>query len=280
MTSEFLRWNAEPDLRSPVLVCAFEGWNDAGEAATTAARFLADRGSAPVVASIDAEEFYDFTTVRPRVELDHRQRRSLIWPANDFRATSINGHDFVILTGYEPQLKWRTFSSVIIDLARQIDARLVVTLGALLTDVPHSRPVPVYGSTDNTTLAGELDLEMSSYEGPTGIVGALQTQCHTVGLPTASLWAAVPSYVSGAQSPKAALAILDKLQQLLAVSIPTTDLEIATADYERQISQLVEEDEDTADFVAQLEAAHDEAEQLTGNPEELIAEVERFLRDR
>jgi proteasome assembly chaperone (PAC2) family protein len=282
-----IRWLSNtPELRSPILITAFEGWNDAGDAASIAAAHLADRWDGVALAEIDAEYFYDFSTTRPLVHLDEDRRRSLTWPSNVFRACRIPGasRDAIVLVGLEPQLRWRTFCDQVIAAARALDVSQIITLGSLLADIPHSRPVEVYGATEDTALMAELDLEPSSYEGPTGIVGVLSTQCREAGIPTASVWAAVPSYVPGAPSPKAGLALVDRVCEVMGTSVYSTDLEIAAATYERQVDQLVAEDDDTAGYVADLEEAWDDAdeepdEELDNDPETLLAEVEQFLRE-
>ena len=199
-----------PTLRSPVLIAAFEGWNDAGDAATLAARHVADRWDANPLAEIDAELFYDFSAVRPLVQLDEDRRRTLTWPTNLFRAATVPGaqRDVVVLVGLEPQLRWRTFCEQVTATAQLLGVSQVITLGALLADVPHTRPVEVYGATDDDRLMAELELSPSTYEGPTGIVGVLSSACRDAGIPTASFWSAVPSYVPGAPSPKAALSLV------------------------------------------------------------------------
>lgn len=283
-----LRWLANrPELRSPVLITAFEGWNDAGDAASIAARHLADRWDGTPLAEIDAEHFYDFSTTRPLVQLDEQRRRSLTWPTNLFRSCKVSGAatDVVVLIGLEPQLRWRTFCQQVVETARMLDVSRVISLGALLADVPHSRPVEVYGSTGDEALMAELDLSPSSYEGPTGITGVLSTECAAAGIPTASFWATVPSYVPGAPSPKAGLALVERVADLIGTSVYSTDLEIAAATYERQVDQLVAEDDETAGYVADLEEAWDgqetdlDDEELENDPETLLAEVEQFLRD-
>ncbi len=279
-----LNWlRATPDLRDPVLIVAFEGWNDAGDAATIAARHLAERFDATPLASIDPERYYDFSTTRPLVHLDEDRNRSITWPENELLAgrASSSGNDLVVLLGLEPQLRWRTFCEQVVAVARAIGASRVVTLGALLADVPHTRPVEVYGATDDPALMDQLDLAASSYEGPTGIVGVLSTEATAAGFPTASFWAAVPSYVPGAPSPKAGLALVHKVCELLGTSVFVTDLEIAAASYERQVDELVAEDDDTLEYVRDLEDAWDldEADDLNDDPELLVAEVEEFLRD-
>ncbi|MDG2026367.1 MAG: PAC2 family protein [Acidimicrobiales bacterium] len=287
-----IRWLSNvPELRSPILITAFEGWNDAGDAASIAARHLADRWDGSSLAEIDAEFFYDFSTTRPLVQLDDDRQRSLTWPTNMFRSCRISGatRDAIVLTGLEPQLRWRTFCEQVIATAEAVGVGQVITLGALLADVPHSRPVEVYGATDDEELMSELDLEPSSYEGPTGIVGVLSSMCREAGIPTASVWATVPSYVPGAPSPKAGLALVERVCDVIGTSVYCTDLEIAAATYERQVDELVSEDDDTAGYVADLEEAWDDAdengdeeevdEELDDDPETLLAEVEQFLRD-
>ncbi len=281
---EQLRWlGDENDLRSPVLIAAFEGWNDAGDAASIAATHLADRLDATTVAEIDPEPFYDFSTTRPLVQLDDARRRSITWPANTIRAARVSAaaRDVVVLVGLEPQLRWRSFCELVEAAALRLGVSQVITLGALLADVPHTRDVEVYGSTDDPDLMTELNLAPSSYEGPTGIVGVLSGHCRNAGFATASFWAAVPSYVPGAPSPKAALALLHRVCDTLGTSVYVTDLEIAAATYERQVNELVAEDDETAAYVADLEEAWDAAEEddLDDDPELLVAEVEEFLRD-
>jgi proteasome assembly chaperone (PAC2) family protein len=276
---EHLRWSSRPELLQPVVVAAFEGWNDAGDAASTAVAWLRDRWQARRFASIDPEEFFDFTSTRPQVELVDGVTRSIKWPANDFSAARIGpGRDVVLLAGTEPQLKWRTFCEQVTGLARSLDAGMVVTLGALLAEVAHSRPVSVVCTSSDRELMLRLGVSASTYEGPTGIVGVLHDACRRAGLPSASLWAAVPAYVPGAPSPKAALALVERTAQLLDVGVTTTDLQIASAAYERQVSEVVADDEDMAGYVARLEAREDEGDDVT--PGSLVEEVERFLRNR
>ena len=272
-----VEWSRLPTVERPVVVAAFAGWNDAGDAATWAVRHLHNRLVAEPFAEIDSEEFYDFTDTRPMVELDG-DTRVLNWPQNTF--SFVTESNLVLVQGVEPQLKWRTFAEQIIDVARETDARMVVTLGALLADVPHSRPVTVYGSCEDETLGARMGLERSSYEGPTGIVGVVTSLTQTAGIPTASLWAAVPNYVSGAPSPKAALALVTRLQELLEITIPTTDLEIAAAAYERQINDLVAADDDLVSFIGELEEHYDGGNLEAPDPTAFVEEVEQFLRDQ
>ena len=273
---------AQPTLHQPVLVAAFEGWNDAGEAATFAARFLAERWGAEPFATIDPEEFFDFTSTRPHVQLDDDGLREIVWPATTLSSASVPDTelDVIFVIGSEPQLKWRTFCREIVEVATEYEARLVVSLGALLAEIPHSRPVSVVGTAYDGELVRRLGLTQSAYQGPTGIVGVLHDAFRRAGVPSASLWAAVPTYVPSAPSPKAALALVERIGQLLSIPMVTTDLEIAAASYERQIDELVADDDETAAYVARLEQAADEAPEIVEPQGDLIEEVERFLRDQ
>ena len=273
---EHLRWSSRPALRKPVVIAAFEGWNDAGDAASTAARWLRDRFAPRVFAEIDPEEFFDFTTTRPQVRMEDGVRR-IDWPLTDLSAGAEGGRDVVVVLGSEPQLRWRTFCEQVLSVVRQLDARLVVTLGALLAEVPHTRPVRVIGTAENDDLIERLRLHRSTYEGPTGIVGVLQDQCRSRGVPSLSLWAAVPTYVSGPSSPAAALALVRRVADLLAAPIDTSELEAEATAYVRRIDEVVADDEDLVPFLARLESAYDE-ETPVGT--DLIEEVERFLRDQ
>jgi predicted ATP-grasp superfamily ATP-dependent carboligase len=279
---DHVRWRTRPTLDRPVLVAAFEGWNDAGDAASGAVRYLIDRYEAERVADIDAEEFFDFTSTRPQAEIDEDGVRQIVWPATEVYAASLPGEakDVLLMIGAEPQLKWRTFCAQVTGLARELGCRLVVILGALVAEVPHSRPVPVVGTVTDPALQAELGLQPSTYQGPTGVVGVLSAACREAGLPAASLWAAVPTYVPTAPSPKAVLALLEHTAEVLGTWVPTTELEIASAAYERQVTELVQEDDETSEYVTQLEARHDADDEDTGAAQSLVEEVERFLRDR
>jgi proteasome assembly chaperone (PAC2) family protein len=274
-----IRWDKHPPLRDPVFIAAFEGWNDAGDAASGAVRYLLDRYDGQEFAHVDPEEFFDFTSARPHVRVDEEGQRGLTWPTTDFHVITLpDDRDAVLVVGTEPHLRWRTFGEEIVELAKELGCSLFVTLGAMVAEVPHSRPVRVVGSVTEPTLGERLDLPASTYEGPTGIVGVLTSACVEAELPTASLWAAVPTYVPAAPSPKAALALVERLAEVLEVWLPTTDLEIAAASYERQVSELVAEDDETADYVRNLEDSHDRDIDQPGRS--LVEEVERFLRDR
>jgi len=282
---DHVRWQSRPQLRRPVLVAAFEGWNDAADAASTAARYLRDRWSARPFASIDPEEFYDFTSTRPEVRLHQGVTRRIVWPQNELSAAPLPGaaRDVIVLLGHEPQLKWRTFSEQVVRVATELGVEMIVILGALLADVAHTRPVRVTGTAADADLIRRLELGRSTYEGPTGIVGVLHDAFATAHLPSASLWAAVPHYVAATPSPKAALALVERTAEVLSTSVLTVDLQVAAADYERQVSEVVTADDDVAAYVHRLEASADEddvadMEQVTG--EVLADELERFLRDQ
>jgi proteasome assembly chaperone (PAC2) family protein len=278
-----LRWTRSPRLERPIVLAAFEGWNDAGDAASTAVRHIRDRLSAQPFAELDPEEFFDFTSTRPTIEILDGQSRRLNWPSTELAANDLRGRgDLITLIGTEPQLKWRTFCDEIIGVVRAVDARLVIVLGALLAEVAHTRPTEVFGTTYDSRLADDLGLDTSSYEGPTGIVGVLHAACLDAGIPSVSLWASVPSYVPGAPSPKAALALVRSTAELLPVDVPVTDLEIASAAYERQVSRLVSEDEETATYVSQLESRFDDPDDEDDelDAEVLVEEVEQFLRNQ
>jgi proteasome assembly chaperone (PAC2) family protein len=275
------------------MVIAFEGWNDAGDAASTAESYLADQWRARRFASIDPEEFYDFTTTRPQIRLVDGITRSIDWPTNEFKAAAIPGtsRDAVFLHGTEPQLRWRTFAATVIGVAQAVGVEMVVTLGALLAEVPHTRPVRVTGTGADPELVARLGLHQSRYEGPTGIVGVLHDGLARAGVASASLWATVPHYVGQTPSPKAALALVERTAELLDSRVATTDLDIAAAAYERQVSEAVEADEDAAAYVRSLELTDDDNDDSTDTDDldegrievfggdALAAEVERFLRE-
>jgi predicted ATP-grasp superfamily ATP-dependent carboligase len=266
-----------------VLVAAFRGWNDGAQGASLAASFLAQSWHARRFADIDPEEFFDFQATRPHVALEDGLTRRINWPETAFYHASIPGtdRDAVLSLGIEPNLRWRTFSDEIVALAEDLKVGLVVTLGALLADVPHTRPAPVTGSASDPKLVEELGLASSRYEGPTGIVGVLHDACRRAGVPSASLWAAVPHYASLAASPKAALALCERLAGLLGTQFDLADLERASEAYEQQVSEAVASDEETEAYVRDLEARRDAlGEQLdVPSGETLAAELTRFLRE-
>ena len=282
-----LQWEYRPDgLRAPALICAFKGWNDAADSASSALSFVGTALNGARFATIDPEEFYDFQSVRPRVKLVDNHARAIEWPAVELFEARVPRapRDLVLMVGTEPSMRWRTFTKVIIDLAEALGTQLVVTMGALLADVPHTRPVSVTGLASDQGLVARLGLTRSSYEGPTGIVGVLHAACQDAGLPSASLWAAVPHYIAAAPNPKAALALVRKLEGLVGVAVDATDLEDAAADYDRQVNAAVQSDPDVQAFVEQLEqAAGTEAGEAAGplpSGDTIARELQRFLRQR
>jgi proteasome assembly chaperone (PAC2) family protein len=266
-----------------VLVAAFRGWNDGAQGASLAASFLAQSWHARRFAEIDPEEFYDFQAVRPHVRLEEGLTRKIDWPENAFYHAEVPGkeRDAVLLLGIEPNMHWRSFCGEIVGLARELGVELVVTLGALLADVPHTRPSPVTGSASDPALVEELGLAASRYEGPTGIVGVLHDACRVDGLASASLWAAVPHYVSLAASPKAALALCRRFGDLLQTSFELGDLERAAEAYEQQVTAAVSQDEETEAYVRDLEARRDALGDELDVPsgETLAEELTRFLKE-
>ena len=281
-----LQWNYRPDgLRAPALVCAFKGWNDAGDAAAAAVSFVGESLGARQFASIDPEDFYDFQSVRPQIKLVDGQARSIEWPEVKLYEVRVPRapRDLVLLAGAEPSYRWRTFTGLVVELAEVIGVQLVVTLGALLADVPHTRPVSVTGFASEPSLVQRLALSQSSYEGPTGIIGVLHDACTRVSMPSASLWAAVPHYISAAPNPKAALALIRKLEGLVGVAVDASDLEGAAADYERQVNAAIQHDPDIQAFVEKLEAAAgDEESDAFELPsgDSIARDLQRFLRQR
>jgi predicted ATP-grasp superfamily ATP-dependent carboligase len=282
-----LIWERRPDgLRAPALVCAFKGWNDAGDAASAALSFVGAALGATRFAEIDPEEFTDFQATRPRIRLTEGVTREITWPSVEIYEARVPRapRDLVLLSGPEPSMRWRTFSKLIIDLAEALGTQLVVTLGALLADVPHSKPVNITGLASDDALVGRLGLSSANYEGPTGITGVLHTACAEAGIPSASLWASVPHYVAAAPNPKAALALVRRLEGLVGVSVDAMELEEAAADYERQVNLAVQSDPDVQAFVERLEKASEEDEEM--DPDELpsgdviASEFQRFLRQR
>jgi predicted ATP-grasp superfamily ATP-dependent carboligase len=280
---EELRISSRPSLERPTLIAAFRGWNDGGQGASLAAGYLAKLWGAERFAEVDPENFFDFQATRPHVTLEEGVTRRLDWPATVFyhgRPPGID-HDVMLLLGIEPNLRWRTFTDIVVDFAKELGTELVVTLGALLADVPHTRPCPVTGTASDEQLVERLGLSASRYEGPTGVVGVLHDACRRVDLPSVSLWAAVPHYVSLTPSPRAALALCERLGDLLGTSIETEELEEASAAYVDQVSEAVSSDPDTASYVEELETRADEIlEEDVPSGEALAAELTRFLRNR
>jgi proteasome assembly chaperone (PAC2) family protein len=278
-----LRVARRPSLERPVLIAAFRGWNDGGQGASLAAGFLAKVWDARRFAEIDPETFFDFQVTRPHVRLEEGFTRRIDWPETVFFHARPQGmdRDAVLLLGVEPNLRWRTFAGLIAGFAQELGVDLVVTLGALLADVPHTRPAPVTGSATDPELIERLGLQASRYEGPTGIVGVLHDACRQSGIQSASLWAAVPHYVSLAPSPKAAAALCERLGRLLGTEVDTAELDTAADAYVRQVSEAIATDEDTASYVEDLERRVDELDESDlPSGETLAAELSRFLRER
>ena len=282
-----LVWESEPPkLRSPVLVCAFRGWNDAAGSATTALSAIADSLDAQVFAHVDPEEFFDFQVARPTIHLVDGQTREIEWPGNNLLAAEAPAaeRDLVLLAGTEPNLRWRTFGDGIAEIADQLGVEMVVTLGALIADVTHTMPVPITGLASDEDLVEELGLMRSNYEGPTGIVGVVHDACRRRGMSSASLWAAVPHYVAAVPNPKAALALLRRLESLVGVAVEAQGLEEEADSFESQVDSAVEANPEIAEMVERLEAqqaelAEDEGENLPSG-ESLARDFERFLRQQ
>jgi proteasome assembly chaperone (PAC2) family protein len=273
-----------PELRRPVLVAAFRGWNDGGQGASLAGGYLAKQWEAARFAEIEAENFYDFQATRPHVSLEEGMTRRLDWPDNGFFHAAIPGtdRDAVILLGTEPNLRWKTFAELVLGLVTDLGIERVVTFGSLLADVPHTRPAPVTAAATDEDLMEELGLEPSRYEGPTGIVGVLLDACRRSGISSLSLWAAVPHYVSLAPSPRAALSLVRRFGELMQIDVDVAELEQAADEYSEQVSEAVASDADTAAYVEELERRVDmlSAEQDLPSGDSLAAELTRFLRER
>jgi hypothetical protein len=302
-----VRWNAQPSLRQPALIAAFSGWNDAADAATDAVRWLARHSSGRPFATLDIEDYVDFQASRPTVELSDGVVRTVTWPSFGFSAGSLpnGGRDLVLLVGVEPNLRWPAFCDDVISVARATGCEIVVTVGALLGDTPHSRPIHCTGSATDEVLAARLGMQRSRYEGPTGIVGVLHDAVRRSGFPSASIWAPVPHYVATPPNPKGTRALLDKLGQLLDLDLNLTELDIASSAWERSVSEVVAGDAEVSSYVDRLEARYDaaaESPSLLGDDDDelvddededdwfdeddlpsgdsLAADFERYLRDQ
>jgi len=300
MTSlDHVRWSARPELRRPTIIAAFTGWNDAADAASTAVRHLTTAWGAQPLAQIDPEEFTDFATVRPLVKLENGRTRSIVWPTVGMWHASTPGSDVILVLGPEPSLRWRLFSEQILSVAAHFEASMLITLGALLADVPHVRPVQVIGTATDSAMIDRYELQRSRYEGPTGIVGVLHDACSESGLQSASLWAAVPAYASQIPSPKAAAALVERACEIIGTPAPVGPLAGAIDDYEERVNQLIEEDEDLAEYVERIDSIGDDdlddpqlpldfgedefGEGDDTDPEDassLVDEVEQFLREQ
>lgn len=283
---DFLKWEGDlPHLRSPVLVCAFRGWNDAAAAASTALETIAASLGSERIAQVDPEEFFDFSSTRPTVSLDEGMTRRIDWPQNDLIAVRVPAaeRDLVLLDGTEPNLRWRTFSETIATAADALGVELVITLGALIAEVAHTLPVPITGLASSPRLIDEMDLERSSYEGPTGIVGVVHDLCGKTGIDSASLWAAVPHYVAAVPNPKAALALLRRLEGMTGIAVDASELEEETTDYEEQIGRAVAANPEIEELVSRIEAEQVDMFGSDGevpSADSIAREFQRFLRQR
>jgi predicted ATP-grasp superfamily ATP-dependent carboligase len=268
-------------------VCAFKGWNDAADSASTALQFVGSSLGAERFAAIDPEDFFDFQATRPTIRLTEGRTREIVWPEVEIYEARVPRapRDLVLVAGTEPSMRWRRFTALVVELAEALGVQMVVTLGALLADVPHTRPVAITGLASDEKLVERLGLRASSYEGPTGIVGVLHSACAGAGMPSASLWAAVPHYVAAASNPKAALALVRKLEGLVGVSVDASELETAAVDYERQVNEAVRSDPEVQAFVERLEEASEDTEAEISpsqmpSADTIARDFQRFLRQR
>lgn len=289
MENKYINMEWRPELERPVLIAGFTGWNDAAEAASLAVSTIEEASEAKRFGGFDGEEFFDYQVTRPQIKLVEGVTRTIEWPVNDLSATggnveALGGRGAVLLSGSEPNFRWQAFSQAVVDLARELDVRLVITLGALLADVPHSRPVAVAANAQDPSLVENLGLSPSRYEGPTGITGVLHRYCAGEGLSSVSFWASVPHYLPSVPSAPAALALLKNLSNLLGGSFDTAHLERTSEDYQRQVSAAVSQDPDLTAYVRTLEERYDsQAESGIRNlpsGDELASELERFLREK
>ena len=273
---------ALPDLVNPVMVAAFEGWNDAGDAASGALEHLERVWQAKVVASLDPEDYYDFQVNRPEVSLEADGSRTITWPNTRLSISRIPlaSRDVVLVHGIEPSMRWKAYVQELLGVVRDLGVEMVITLGALLADTPHTRPVPVTGTSSDPGLALRLGYEASTYEGPTGIVGVLAEACNTAGIPSVSLWAAVPHYVAQPPCPKATLALLGRIEDLLELAVPLGDLPEEARAWQDGVDELARDDDEVAAYVRQLEDARDTTELPEASGEAIAKEFERFLRRR
>jgi hypothetical protein len=270
------------DLVEPVVIAAFEGWNDAADAASSVIDHLIRVWDARIIGAIDPEEFYDFQVNRPIVGADARGHRRITGPSTQVAVASPPDldRDVILIRGIEPNMRWRQFCAELLAACDDLGGELVITLGALLADTPHTRPIPVTGTATEPDLVDRLNLEQSTYEGPTGIVGVFQDACVRLDVPSVSYWAAVPHYVSQPPCPKATLALLGQLEDLLEVSIPLGDLPEDARAWERGVDELAEEDDDVADYVRALEETRDTADLPEATGEAIAREFERYLKRR
>jgi len=276
-----------PLLREPIMIVAFSGWNDAAEAASGAVEHLLsgwreknDDVLPELIAEVESEDFYDFQVNRPVVSIDESEIRSITWPSTQVFGMAIPSmkRDLVIVTGVEPSMKWKSFTSELLDLADDLEVSLIVSLGSLLADTPHTRPITVTGTGAHPSIAKRLGVSVSKYEGPTGILGIIQDGCMRRGIDAISLWAAVPHYASNAPSPKATLALINTLEEFLNIKIPLSDLPDRADAWEREVNDLAADDSDIADYVKALEESKDAAELPEVSGDTIAKEFERYLR--
>lgn len=295
---DHVHWLSKPTMRNPVMISAFTGWNDAADAASTAVRTLIEAWSATPLAEINPEDFTDFASTRPVVRLKNGVTRTIVWPTVTMWHASTPGSDVILVLGPEPSLRWRLFTEQILSVASHFNASMMISLGALLADVPHNKPIQLIGTATDSNMIERFDLQRSQYEGPTGILGVLLDACNEASLPSASLWAAVPAYASQIPSPKAAAALISRAGEIIGTPAPIGLLQQAIETYERRVNQIVDEDEDLAAYVERLDSSGegdygDEDDEDDGqmsfdfdedNAEvsaaSLADEVEQFLRDQ
>ncbi|MBV9823249.1 MAG: PAC2 family protein [Actinobacteria bacterium] len=277
--TEFENW---PELKDPVLVAAFEGWNDAGDAATGAVEHLELTWSATPLAALDPDDYYDFQVNRPTVSLVDGVSRRITWPTTRLSVCRPTGADFdlVLVRGIEPNMRWRGFCEELLEIMRELGVRTAVTLGALLSDSPHTRPTPVTGTSYDPASAARYGLEKSRYEGPTGIVGVLQEACVRAGIPAISFWAAVPHYVAQPPNPKATIALLHRVEEVLDIAVPLGELPAQSDDWQKLVNEMAAEDEDVRDYIRNLEERDDEGEMREASGDVIAREFERYLRRR
>jgi proteasome assembly chaperone (PAC2) family protein len=283
----FMEIHQIPLLRNPVMIVAFSGWNDAAEAASGAVEHLlsgwrdkSDDVLPELIAQVESEDYYDFQVNRPQVSIDESQIRSITWPSTQVFGLAVPSmpRDLVIVTGVEPSMRWKSFTSDLLDLADDLEVSLVVTLGSLLADTPHTRPITVTGTGAHPSIADRLGVSVSKYEGPTGILGIIQDGCMRRGVDAISLWAAVPHYAASSPSPKATLALVNTLEEFLDVSIPLSDLPDRADIWEKEVNDLAAEDSEVADYVKALEESKDAAELPEVSGDSIAKEFERYLR--
>ncbi|MEI6629220.1 MAG: PAC2 family protein [Actinomycetota bacterium] len=295
---DHVHWLSKPTMRNPVMISAFTGWNDAADAASTAVRTLIEAWSATPLAEINPQDFTDFASTRPVVRLKDGVTRTIVWPTVTMWHASTPGSDVILVLGPEPSLRWRLFTEQILSVASHFNASMMISLGALLADVPHNKPIQLIGTASDSNMIERFDLQRSQYEGPTGILGVLLDACNEASLPSASLWAAVPAYASQIPSPKAAAALISRAGEIIGTPAPVGLLQQAIETYERRVNQIVDEDEDLAAYVERLDSSgegdyEDDEEEDDGqmsfdfdedNAEvsaaSLADEVEQFLRDQ